>query len=570
MKRLVIVLFVSLIFFVLPVMAQIDFIPISYGDIVRGEITDEQPSLFYVFEANAGDVISIAMVAEDEDELDTVLIVYSSEGTRLVANNNTANPAWGRLNSFIDRFVIPETDVYAIEATRMEGAGVFMLTLIDGMESIFFETPAGWHFEQLGPNNFLTATDVSLADALNSGETPIPGPGEQLVTVFEYLPEADPKDLEAVMTEFQTEFSADTTYGDTVFGNFGDTQFARVRAVEGTGRRSLIYILALPELPDVVILAMSVVQDLDTGQIVMDRIAETLVVSTGPVDFGGDDPNRLSYGDAVRGTISDDESSVFYTFRGEEGDVVTISMIADDESELDTFLYLYAADGVTELMLNDDALGGGTLNSQITDYTLPSSEVFVIEATRFSGAGQYTLIIEGDSDAESTGLQWNIGDDRSVDSAGLTLALPDGWVSEVDDVLLRIGTSQVALSNLGGFEVLPPGEFNIDLVYVPAQNAESLGLSTTDIESFTESFLVFAGSIGSVEAYSTDQFTGAITFIEANEFDPENLVIIATEVFDDYFIWSVKHGQGSLYSQVEPLVLEIITSVQFQGTTIYP
>ncbi len=451
MKRLVVVFTTSMIFFVLPTLAQFDFIPINYGDVASGEITDEESSLFYVFEATAGEVISIVMVAEDEEALDTVLLLYSSEGILLTANNNTTNPAWGRLNSLIDRYVIPQTDVYIIEATRMEGTGEFMLTLIDGMESLFFERPDDWHFEQVGPNNFVTATDASLVEALNEGEMFMLAPDEQLISVFEYVPSADPADLEAVMDGFQIEFSGSTVYDDTVLGSFGGIQFAYSLATEDSGRQSLVYMVDLPELQDAVVVILSLVGDADAGKIVTDRVVETLTLSTGPAT-----------------------------------------------------------------------------------------------------------------------LEWEIGEGRSVENSGLTVALPEGWISEVDEVVLRIGTSQVAFSTLGGFEVLPPGEVNIDLIYVPAQNAESLDLVTSDIESFAASFLDFAGSIGSVQAYNTDQFIGAIAFIESNEFDPENLVVITTEVFDDYFIWSVKHGEGSVYAQLEPLVLEIITSVQFQGTTLYP
>jgi hypothetical protein len=113
-----------------------------------------------------------------------------------------------------------------------------------------------------------------------------------------------------------------------------------------------------------------------------------------------DAAEAIAYGDEVTGEISDDATRVFYVFEGSEGDVVTITMIAEDNDALDTTLELYSTEDYDAnsfaLMSNDDALDAdiGNYNSQITEFELPEDGEYLIIATRFSGEGEYTLTLE--------------------------------------------------------------------------------------------------------------------------------------------------------------------------------
>jgi len=111
------------------------------------------------------------------------------------------------------------------------------------------------------------------------------------------------------------------------------------------------------------------------------------------------DSNVLTYGSSVSGTLNDSTPEIYYTFSGTQGDVVTITMIADNTSALDTWVWLYTSEGfegeaLVPLIDNDDAEDAsvGAPNSQIKDFTLPETGEYSIRATRLgTGAGDFTL-----------------------------------------------------------------------------------------------------------------------------------------------------------------------------------
>ncbi len=92
-----------------------DVIRISYGDTVRGQITDERFAWHYIFDGDAGDVISIRMRAIS-GPLDSYLILRDSAGNELISNDD--DPAGGTFDAYIDAFALPADDTYTIVATR--------------------------------------------------------------------------------------------------------------------------------------------------------------------------------------------------------------------------------------------------------------------------------------------------------------------------------------------------------------------------------------------------------------------------------------------------------------------
>ncbi len=113
----------------------------------------------------------------------------------------------------------------------------------------------------------------------------------------------------------------------------------------------------------------------------------------------------LAYGDAVRGTINDAAYSQDWTFMGNAGDVVTITM-QTVTGDLDPYLYLLDAAG-NELTYNDDAddTSVGQYNAQIARFTLPATGLYTIRATRFaeesgSSSGDYRLRLESGGAAQ--------------------------------------------------------------------------------------------------------------------------------------------------------------------------
>ena len=110
-------------------------LPIAYGQTVSGEISDEQYLLFYVFDGQAGDIVTI-QVAHTSGNLDTVLHLYRAEGTQWIEiASNDDSPTGGTFEPMLSRVILPQTGKYLIAVNRYgldreTGAGTFTVTLI--------------------------------------------------------------------------------------------------------------------------------------------------------------------------------------------------------------------------------------------------------------------------------------------------------------------------------------------------------------------------------------------------------------------------------------------------------
>jgi len=94
-------------------------------------------------------------------------------------------------------------------------------------------------------------------------------------------------------------------------------------------------------------------------------------------------PTELAYGDTTTGAISDAQYEWLYTFTGEQGDAVTITLQATGGG-LDPYLILRDAAG-NQVAVNDDAPGSGALDAAIQNIVLPADGTYTIVATRFQG-----------------------------------------------------------------------------------------------------------------------------------------------------------------------------------------
>jgi hypothetical protein len=119
----------------------------------------------------------------------------------------------------------------------------------------------------------------------------------------------------------------------------------------------------------------------------------------GGSNFDPDDVDaELVVGEETSGVLSIEDDAQFYTFTASAGDVVTISLFAaNEDSDLDTYLRLYDADG-TLLVENDDAEDNpqlGVFDSEIKNFEIPDDGVYYIEATWLftSPDGAYELLV---------------------------------------------------------------------------------------------------------------------------------------------------------------------------------
>jgi len=108
-------------------------------------------------------------------------------------------------------------------------------------------------------------------------------------------------------------------------------------------------------------------------------------------------PREISYGDTVNGSINDSVSGAYFTFDGQQGDVVGVRM-TKTSGDLDPYLILLDANGAT-LLENDDDPEGFNRDSYLRDYALPATGTYTILATRFqegggTSSGDYTLTLE--------------------------------------------------------------------------------------------------------------------------------------------------------------------------------
>lgn len=121
-------------------------------------------------------------------------------------------------------------------------------------------------------------------------------------------------------------------------------------------------------------------------------VALSLVVAL-PVAAQGGKSTPIAIGDTVKGEISNQAFEQLYSFDGEAGTMIDISMTADDYG-FDAYLFLLDSTGAT-VAENDDFEG---LDPRIM-VELPATEAYTIIASRRSGRsgegeGTYSLTVQ--------------------------------------------------------------------------------------------------------------------------------------------------------------------------------
>lgn len=108
----------------------------------------------------------------------------------------------------------------------------------------------------------------------------------------------------------------------------------------------------------------------------------------------------ISVGLPISGQITSDAFMWNYTFEGRQGDVVTITLRAAENSPLDPFVDLVSPQN-RRLIANDDANAPGLrpMDAQISNFPLPETGTYTVRATRFGretmpGEGMFVLTLE--------------------------------------------------------------------------------------------------------------------------------------------------------------------------------
>jgi hypothetical protein len=313
---------------------------IAYGDVVETNIGDAAGDR-YTFEGVEGDIVTIRM----EGNFDTFLELYDASDTMLISDDDSA----GDLNSLIDSFVLPADGVYTIVARPLSSMATGKYTLS------------------------LSAFDMS---SLRS-----PGPiaiGETVMAELNGI-------TGDIWTFVGNEGDAIQIEMDAKFDNYlelfdeDNSQLITDDDSAGNGNARIVY--TLPADGTYSILARSYSSGV--------KGIYTLELSTLTIANRG----ALNYGDVVR-TETVNALGDHWTFMGEEGDVISIAMFADFDTEL---LLLDAENN--QLAQDLDYI---SYNSSLIDaFTLPADGAYTIVAKGYGGTmGPYVLMVGRKLDVE--------------------------------------------------------------------------------------------------------------------------------------------------------------------------
>jgi hypothetical protein len=131
---------------------------------------------------------------------------------------------------------------------------------------------------------------------------------------------------------------------------------------------------------------------------VFKKLTVILILMALAVPALGQEMGNIQYGETVGGTLNGGGGHR-WTFYGQAGDVVTISMVSES---FDTYLELHDA---SLMMLTSDDDSGSYYNSRISNYRLPSTGQYGIVARSYGtdAVGSYGLTLDLVSGSRSSG-----------------------------------------------------------------------------------------------------------------------------------------------------------------------
>ncbi len=105
-------------------------IVVHYGDKIQKNLTRGLESFLFAFSAQAGDLVTITMVADTGGHLDPALVLLGPDGKTVAQNDDSFDSQFGLTNARLTRFPIPIDGTYTIQAARgSDGNGRFTLSL---------------------------------------------------------------------------------------------------------------------------------------------------------------------------------------------------------------------------------------------------------------------------------------------------------------------------------------------------------------------------------------------------------------------------------------------------------
>lgn len=340
---------------------------LRYGDSVIGTVSNANAEVYYTFQAEQGDILTISM-ARSSGTLDPFLRVVDGDRFVIAENDDQHNET---RNARIDNLIIERGGNYIVMATRYDdSAGSFVLSIEEAAHSgkgssKLAPLPIGYGETRTSTLNnqqyeryyafHATADDVITIDLLRGGSGDLDS--YLILTDSDYRSIAEDDDSgegqNARIIDFRV--PADGKYhiiATRYDGGAGATQ--------GEFRLSL-------------------------------NILDAPLVNIPPGTVS------LEFGSSVTGKISEANQQDVYAFYGRQGEVVSISMTRVD-GNLDALLELL--NGAQEVVTRNDDRAANDQNALIDHYALPASGTYYIRARRYAGsdgnpntAGAYVLVL---------------------------------------------------------------------------------------------------------------------------------------------------------------------------------
>lgn len=340
---------------------------LRYNDSVLGTISDTSAEVYYTFQAEQGDIVTISMV-RSSGTLDPYLQVVDSERFAIASNDDESRDT---RNARIEGLIIERSGAYIIVATRYDdSAGSFVLSI-----------------EEAANSGSGSSRQAPLPIAYGESRRGTLGHAQ-----FEryYSFEAQAGDLITIAMERGASGDLDS------FLILADAGFEPIQEDDDSGEEfqdSRISDYRIPADGRYHIIASRF--DRAQGKTSGEFRLSLDILDDPPAAVPGD-AHSLRYGASVSGKISGDNESDLYAFYGRRNEVVSISMTRVD-GNLDTYLELLnaAQEVVTR---NDDT--GPSQNSLIDNFSLPATGMYYIRARRYAGtdgnsetAGAYVLVL---------------------------------------------------------------------------------------------------------------------------------------------------------------------------------
>ena len=335
-------MFASLEFFPPEVPEPVERGPIQPGEMVEGSLPPGGVDIWY-FEAEGGYAI-IRLDAAAPDTLDPYLELYNEDGV-IIAEDDDGGEGY---NALIVDFPVATFGTYTIHALTYSGAGDYTLSLEVA------EEPSGEVIE------YGQMVEEALAEGAQHGWF-FQGAEGDVVTIAMSALDED-VDLDCYLELYGPNGVALTDDDDS-----------------GEGLDALIEYYELPADGTYRLVASNALFGGGAYELTLER-TEMVIEGT------------LTYGETMSATL-EPGTRHHWLFEGEEGDVVTISMIAVND-DMDTYLELFAPDGV-RVMSDDDS--GGEANAEISTFELPLSGTYRIIARGYDDidVGEYELTLVG-------------------------------------------------------------------------------------------------------------------------------------------------------------------------------